>query len=79
MKAETQRQRAEFAAALRCNSPKDPPLLSTEAINDVCGVINRDAPRRRVAVRKVMAAMREVDLGTIRRLLDEALDQLRED
>lgn len=79
MAPETQRQRAEWAAALRCNSPKDPPLLSTEAINDLSSLVNRDGPRRRMAVRKVMAALREVDLGTIRRLLDEALVELRDD
>lgn len=78
MKAETQRQRGEFAAALRVNSPKDPPLLTTEAINDLCALVNRDAPARRMAVRKLLAALREVDLGTIRRLIDEALLELRD-
>ena len=78
MRTETQRQRAEFAAALRCNSGRDATLLTTEAINDICAMLNRDAPHRRVAVRKLTQALREVDLGTIRRLIDEALLELRE-
>lgn len=46
-KPETQRERAEFAAQCRVFSPKDPPLLTTEAINDVCAVLHEDAKTRR--------------------------------
>lgn len=47
MKAETQRERAEFAAQLRVYSRKDPPLLTTEAINDMSAVLHEDSKTRR--------------------------------
>lgn len=47
MKPETRRQRAEFAAQLRVYSPKDPPILTTDSINDLCAVFHDDAKLRR--------------------------------
>lgn len=59
MKPETQRQRAEFAAQLRVYSPKDPPILSTEALNDVCAVFHEDSKARRRLRTQLRAVLTE--------------------
>lgn len=75
MKAETRRERAEFAAQLRVYSPKDPPILSTEAIDDLCAVFHDDAKARRRVKTALKAAL--VESGSARVLLiKEALLEL---
>lgn len=76
MKSESRRERAEFAAQLRHYSPKDPPILSTEAIDDLCATFHEDAKVRR-RLKQVLAEALSVGAVSERRdLIECALKML---
>lgn len=71
---------ALFDARLRAHNPKDPPLLSTEGINNLSAVFLRDHDAREKARRHLRAALRAdpANVGTIRMAIDLALEALED-
>jgi hypothetical protein len=77
-KPETLRQRAEFAASVRRRDTKAPVFLTSEAVDDLCTLVDNDARRTRSVRKKLRAAVEATDLGAARRLIDEALEELED-